>query len=172
MTSGAKDDHAHILIFVYGTLLSGEGNHSVLGRAPLVTRAVTAPRYTLIDLGHFPAMLDHGRVPIIGEVYRCDPATLAALDCLEGHPRFYVRRDVALARGPERAQAYFLASRRAGAAPIDSGDWRAHQRAKADARDPVGAGLRDLARGRPTARALAALAAMGGHGPAGPKRRA
>jgi gamma-glutamylaminecyclotransferase len=148
----------HTLIFVYGSLLRGESNHSVLGGARLIARAITAPRYTLIDLGAFPAMLDSGRTPIHGEVYRCDAETLARLDRLEGHPRFYQRRDVMLARGPANAQGYFLAGDRRDAAPIASGDWRRHREAKDDERDPMGA-FRDIARGRLTPRALAAIAA-------------
>ncbi len=161
----------HTLIFVYGSLLRGESNHGVLGGGRLVSIAVTAPRYTLIDLGAFPAMLDCGRTSIHGEVYRCDAATLARLDRLEGHPRFYERRDVALARGPRGAQGYFLVSARPGAQPIASGDWRARRQERADDADPMAAGLRDLARGRPTSRALAALAAMRGNGSARGRRR-
>ncbi|MBI2392798.1 MAG: gamma-glutamylcyclotransferase [Deltaproteobacteria bacterium] len=148
----------HTLIFVYGTLLRGEPNHGHLRRARLVATAVTAPRYLLVDLGAFPAMLDGGRACVRGEVYACDPETLAALDRLEGHPRFYVRGEVVLARGPAGAQAYFLASHRGDAQTIHTGDWRAHRREKDDERDPMGA-FRDLARGRLTPRALSALVA-------------
>jgi gamma-glutamylaminecyclotransferase len=157
-------EHTHTLVFVYGSLLRGESNHRVLGGARLVARAITAPRYTLIDLGAFPAILDHGTTSIRGEVYRCDAETLVRLDRLEGHPRFYERRDVVLARGPARAQGYFLASGRSNAAPIPSGDWRRHREAKDDERDPMGA-FRDIARGRLTPRALAALGAMRRNGP-------
>ena len=45
-------------IFVYGTLLSGEGNHRQLrGARPLAVRR-TEPRYTLVSLGPYPALLD------------------------------------------------------------------------------------------------------------------
>lgn len=158
----------HTLIFTYGTLLCGEPNHRLLHRARLVCVAITAPRYLLVDLGAFPAMLDNGRTAVRGEVYVCDAATLAALDRLESHPSFYERRDVVLARGPRGAQAYFLNDARPGAQPIRSGDWRAHRREKDDERDPMGA-LSDIARGRPTPRALAALAAMNARKP-GPRR--
>ncbi|MBI2388662.1 MAG: gamma-glutamylcyclotransferase [Deltaproteobacteria bacterium] len=149
----------YTLCFVYGTLLRGESNHRLLQSARLVSIAITAPRYLLVDLGAFPAMLDSGRTAVRGEVFACDAATLAALDRLEGHPRFYERRDVVLARGPAGAQAYFLNEPRAGAQAIRSGDWRAHRGEKEDERDPMGA-FRDIARGRPTPRALAALAAL------------
>lgn len=146
------------LVFVYGTLLRGECNHRLLRSARLVCAAITAPRYLLVDLGAFPAMLDTGRTAVRGEVYACDASTLAALDRLEGHPRFYERRTVSLARGPANTEAYFLNSQRRDAQPIRTGDWRAHRADKDDERDPMGA-FRDIARGRLTPRAVAAIAA-------------
>lgn len=154
------------LVFVYGSLLRGESNHRVLGGARLVAHAITAPRYTLIDLGAFPAMLDRGNTPIRGEVYRCDAETLARLDRLEGHPRFYERRDLVLVRGPSNAQGYFLVGERPHAAAIRLGDWRAYRQQRDDERDPEGV-LRDIARGRLTPRALAAIAAMRRNDPMG-----
>jgi len=162
---------AHTFVFVYGSLLRGEPNHRLLARSYFVTRAITAPRYQLVDLGAFPAMLDRGRTTVVGEVYHCDAATLEALDRLEGHPRFYERRAVSLARGPAAAQAYFLVDGRRAAEPIASGDWRAHQQERDDARDPLAAGLRDLARGRLTSRAVAALGAVQGNAPRRTPRR-
>lgn len=117
-------------------------------------------------------MLDGGRTRIVGEIYRVDADALARIDQLEGHPRFYVRSGIALSRGPAGVQGYVLLHGRSGAQPIASGDWREHEREKRRARDPLAAGLDDLAHGRPTSRALAALGAMRAAAPRTPKRRA
>ena len=119
-------------VFVYGTLMSGEGNHRLLDHngARLLGPAVTAPSFDLVSLGGFPAMFADGDTAIAGELYEVDAATLEDLDRLEGHPRFYRRQRIALADGA-RVEAYVLprdsfAAERA--TPIASGDWRTVRR--------------------------------------------
>jgi gamma-glutamylaminecyclotransferase len=113
-----------VRLFVYGTLLSGEGNHRVLRGARLLGMRRTEPRYTLVSLGAFPALLQGGTSSIAGEVYEVDDATLAAVDRLEGHPHLYRRTAVSLLGG-ERVDGYVLARARRDRPPvIKSGDWR------------------------------------------------
>lgn len=126
-----------VLVFVYGTLMQGFGNHRLLeaGRARYIGRAATKPRYTLVDLGHFPGMLEGGKTSVRGEVFEVDAQTLAKLDRLEGHPRFYRRKPVSLAQRPPELRrahpradvwAYLLPAEEYGQRPeIPSGDWRA-----------------------------------------------
>ena len=60
---------------------------------------------------------------VVGEVYDVDAVTLAALDRLEGHPRFYRRRPIRLADGDE-VLAYLLSPEQVRGRPrIPSGDW-------------------------------------------------
>jgi gamma-glutamylaminecyclotransferase len=111
-------------VFVYGSLMSGQGNHRLLASARFVRAAHTEAAFTLVSLGAFPAMIAGGATSVRGELYEVDDATLAALDQLEGHPRFY-RRELVSLRDDDRAFAYVLASgsdRRHDV--IDSGDWR------------------------------------------------
>jgi gamma-glutamylcyclotransferase (GGCT)/AIG2-like uncharacterized protein YtfP len=111
-------------LFAYGTLLSGEGNHRVLGGSRLLGLRRTEPRYTLVSLGAFPALLVGGETSVAGEVFEVDDDTLAAVDRLEGHPHFYRRIRVRLLGG-ESVQGYVLARVRKGTYPmIKSGDWR------------------------------------------------
>jgi len=113
-------------VFVYGTLLSGEPNHRLLRGARLVGAARTQPRFTLYDYGPFPALASKGRRAVAGEVYEVDAPMLAALDRLEGHPRFYRRTPIALDCGA-RVEAYlFPNGRLAGLPIIESGCWRTH----------------------------------------------
>jgi len=111
-------------VFVYGTLLEGEPNHRLLAAATLVGAAATKPVFSLADLGFFPAMVEGGASAVRGEVYEVDPPTLARLDVLEGHPRFYRRQRVVLADG-STAETYVLSPEQAAGRPlISSGDWR------------------------------------------------
>lgn len=114
-------------VFVYGTLRAGERNASWLGDAEHESAASTAPCFTLLDTGSYPAALDYGRTPITGDIYRVDPATLARLDTLEGYPVFYTRREINTSAGP--AWIYLWAATRNQQWPvIETGDWPRYRR--------------------------------------------
>ena len=111
-------------VFVYGTLMDGERNHRVLARAEHLGAARTVARFTMFDLGSYPAIVAGGRTAISGELYAVDAAALAKLDRLEGHPEIYRRTSIEL-EGGGSAEAYVLPStegRRATVIP--SGSWR------------------------------------------------
>lgn len=111
-------------VFVYGTLLSGEPNHYLLDDLDWIGEAQTAPLFTLVSLGYFPAMLKGGDTRVLGEIYDVAPATLAALDRLEGHPSFYRRQPIKLADGTS-VITYLLPRKQAQSYPkINNGDWR------------------------------------------------
>jgi gamma-glutamylcyclotransferase (GGCT)/AIG2-like uncharacterized protein YtfP len=56
-------------LFVYGSLLFGEIHNARLGGSRLLGEARTEPRYTLVDLGPYPALLDEGTTSVSGELY-------------------------------------------------------------------------------------------------------
>lgn len=115
------------LIFVYGSLLKGLGNHLVLKRARFVRDAHTTPAFTLVNLGAYPGLLAGGTTAVRGEVYVVNDETLAALDRLEGHPNFYRRQGIALTSARERVEAYLLPAERYASYPmVVGGDWQAH----------------------------------------------
>lgn len=117
-------------VFVYGSLLRGEPNYPVIERGVLVGGASTEPRFTLHDLGAFPGMVAEGSQAVAGEVYEVDRVTLADLDRLEGHPRFYRRTPIALADGTH-AETYLLTRAQVEDRPVvPNGDWRAHRKGK------------------------------------------
>lgn len=121
-----KDARPHEVVFVYGTLLSGEPNHAVLGHAPCLGCARTSARYTLVDMGDYPALVDGGASSIVGELYDLDSATLEMVDEYEDAPSFYRRSEVVLEDG-RSVLAYLLPPKLAlGSPPIPSGDWRAY----------------------------------------------
>lgn len=119
------------MLFVYGSLLRGEENHAVIRGARFVAGARTAARYTLVDLGPYPALVRGGATAIAGELYVVGAELLAALDAFEGHPDHYVRSAIELAiggHGHTGADAYVLPAHRAVGFPrVASGDWRAHR---------------------------------------------
>lgn len=119
-------------VFVYGTLRAGEPNHYLLDHQDLVAHARTEAAFELVSLGAFPAMIAGGATAVVGEVYEIDPVTLAALDRLEGHPRFYQRTAIRLEDGDE-VLAYLLSPEQArGRTRIPSGDWTDADRHKED----------------------------------------
>lgn len=111
-------------MFVYGTLLVGERNHRLLTGAQLLCEAKTPPRFQLHDLGAYPGLVLRGKHAVAGEVYEVGEAMLAALDRLEGHPRFYRRTSLVL-DGGRRVQTYLLTREQVEGYPvITSGSWR------------------------------------------------
>ncbi|MFC1854125.1 gamma-glutamylcyclotransferase [candidate division CSSED10-310 bacterium] len=113
-----------ILLFVYGTLLSGEPNHTLLNDARFMGKAMTQPCYELLDFGFFPTLVPEGHVSVCGEVYAVDEKTLQAIDQLEGHPHWYRRTVITLADGRE-VFTYIQPKEHAKKHPrIQSGDWR------------------------------------------------
>ena len=91
------------LVFVYGTLKRGHGNHHWLIDAPFLGESVL-PDVVLHDMGPFQ-MAVPGEGSVRGEVYAVDAAGLARLYGLEGYPRLYDRRPLPLADG-RRAWVY------------------------------------------------------------------
>jgi gamma-glutamylaminecyclotransferase len=114
-------------VFVYGTLLAGEGSHHLLEHARRVGEACTHPEFTLYDLGLYPGLVHGGHSAVEGEVYEVDEPTLAALDRLESHPEFYRRTAIRLATG-DAVETYLLTAQQVAGHPIiPSGSWRARQ---------------------------------------------
>ncbi|WP_456402146.1 gamma-glutamylcyclotransferase family protein [Persephonella sp.] len=82
------------LIFVYGTLRKGFGNHRLLENAEFLGIGRTKEKYKMTANG-IPFVSKNEPVSyIIGEVYKIDDKTLKRLDELEGHPDWYKREKV------------------------------------------------------------------------------
>lgn len=111
------------LVFVYGSLRRGEQNHWHLDGCLLIREARTEPGFRLYDLGAYPAMVAGGRGSVVGEVYAVGPEALAALDRLEGHPRYYQRQVVRLADG-QAVESYLMQESKVdGRRLVPHGDW-------------------------------------------------
>lgn len=91
------------LVFVYGTLLRGMRNHDRMEGAVLLGEFKTVKKYRMTagnyhDTLYAVPYVDPSRPThhIRGEVYLIDDELLATLDRFEGHPRFYVRKEIAV----------------------------------------------------------------------------
>jgi gamma-glutamylaminecyclotransferase len=112
------------LVFVYGTLMQGEHHHDQIRGAEFVGERSTHPRYDLVQIDYFPAMIEGGNTAVLGELYRVDDATLARLDELEEVPHYYVRQTIELS-DHTRAQTYLLPRERAAErARLPTGSFR------------------------------------------------
>jgi gamma-glutamylcyclotransferase (GGCT)/AIG2-like uncharacterized protein YtfP len=96
-----------VKLFVYGTLMRGEYNHSFLNNSRFLYEARTSPHYTLYSLGSYPALVRIGHSSICGEVYSVPVCDIPAIDELEEHPEFYRRKVIELENG-EEVQTYLL----------------------------------------------------------------
>ena len=108
------------LVFVYGTLRSGEINHHYLAQSERLGGIRTAPNFALFDLGAYPGLVA-GNQAVVGEVYRIDDATLVELDILEEVPIEYRREMIPTIFGS--AWVYFYQEETKPDQLILSGDW-------------------------------------------------
>jgi len=95
-----------MLLFTYGTLKRGGYFNYHLNSSKYIGEYVTPPKYTLIDLGQYPAVLLKGKTGIYGEVWEINEETLASLDIVEGYPDLYDRKIINTEYG--EAILYFM----------------------------------------------------------------
>ena len=124
-------------LFVYGTLRKKDIRSSFLENSKYLGEFVTQPKYSLYNLGSFPAITKDGDTAIVGEVYEINDAdTLYQIDLIEGHPNFYTRLPIDIDFSQSReivnnfsqadvdCEAYFLLSRDMNSyEKIITGDW-------------------------------------------------
>ena len=81
------------LVFVYGTLKEGRGNHRLLRTSKYLGNYKIGPEFTLYVRG-LPFLTRNEGDGAIGEVYEITDSVLDSVDHLEGHPNFYTREKV------------------------------------------------------------------------------
>ena len=95
------------LVFVYGTLRSGHSNHHLLKDAHCHGTGNTEACYAMYLMRGFPYVTSsEARYRIVGELYAVDDVTLKTLDSMEGHPRYYERRETPVIVGDEHYTAW------------------------------------------------------------------
>lgn len=123
-TKQNKQGGGSTILFVYGTLKHGQRNHGLMRKARFLGEAVTAPQYTLLDLGSFPGMIHGGTTAVHGELCEVGSQLLTRLDRHEGVPRFYMRESIRLSCG-SFVESYLLvdSARIVQGVRIESGLW-------------------------------------------------
>lgn len=124
-----KEPNLPTLVAVYGTLLSGQGNHRVLGDSRLVTPAESVFWGTMYSAGGFPILSFHEATSKVKvELYEVtDPRIMQGLDNLEGYPGWYDRtRKTFLTEEGETMTAwiYHQDEEREQLHVIEDGDWK------------------------------------------------
>lgn len=111
------------LLFVYGSLRSGQREHALLAGATLVGPAQTRPAFYLVDLGQYAAMVPGGTTSVVGELYRADVGLRSKLDVAREVPVLFRRERVQL-EGETWAEAYVMtADQVRGRRRLAHGDW-------------------------------------------------
>ena len=82
------------IVFVYGTLKEGYGNHYLLEKSIKVSKATTMDKYGMYESGIPYVIKSENTTQIKGEVYLVDTQTFSNLDILEGHPIAYRREKI------------------------------------------------------------------------------
>jgi len=92
---------------VYGTLRSGHSNHHLLKDADCYGIGHSVENYAMYLTSGYPYVTSHeSRYPIAGELFGIDDSTLSMLDKMEGHPRYYERKEVTVTVGDTQYTAW------------------------------------------------------------------
>ncbi|WP_020475438.1 gamma-glutamylcyclotransferase family protein [Zavarzinella formosa] len=113
---------AHTVIFVYGTLKTGQSGNGKMAGQQFLGTATTMPLYRLYGLGWHPGLVrdtEHG-LAIEGELWGVDDRALALLDEYEGVPDWYGREPIALQHHTGDCLAYFYKHEIPAGAPTGS----------------------------------------------------
>jgi len=96
------------ILFVYGTLKRGLGNHRLIADQQFIGEATTEPRYRVLDLGPYPGLIvdEANGLVVKGELWDVTAACLVRLDVFEEESHTFRRGPVAIP-GREGVFAYF-----------------------------------------------------------------
>lgn len=90
MPDSQKVSEKTYLVFVYGSLKAGRGNHRLLHGCKAVGED-SVEDHALFGIDCIPHVVPSVGDTVHGEVYEITPKVLQALDWLEGHPGSYIR---------------------------------------------------------------------------------
>ena len=119
-------------VAVYGTLLSGFGNHQLISEneASTLVGEDEVEGFNMFSLGYFPYLVSGGNTPVKVAVYDVDDHTFGRLDSLEGYTTFYSRSKVNI-EGLGESWIYHMNSDTYNGPKVDSGDWREYRATEA-----------------------------------------
>jgi len=71
------------ILFVYGTLRTGEKNHRLMNGSYFIGNTTTKPQYSILDLGEYPGLIEGGSDSVPGEVWLVSSKNMSKIDQLE-----------------------------------------------------------------------------------------
>lgn len=117
----------NVLLFVYGTLMSGFGNNILLRNEKLIGTGETVKQYAMYGSG-IPFVNDTTEVSTIkGELYEVKPSSMPSLDGLEGHPNWYKRKEIPVTVNNQEYTAWLYFNNDNRGKLISDGDYRGYR---------------------------------------------
>lgn len=83
-------------VFVYGTLMAGQGATGLMGENAIFVGRAVLRDYAMYDLGPYPGILAAEGEQVIGEAYCVDDEALKRMDHYEGEGSLYRRQTVGI----------------------------------------------------------------------------
>lgn len=116
------------LVFVYGTLMSGHGNHFHLTGARFLGNGQVNGLGLYDVTPYFPGAVRENGSSILGEIYQVDSVTLNSLDRLESNGFLYLREKLpVLLNGEVNVEAWvylWLKKKKGYKVPLEQQPWR------------------------------------------------
>jgi len=113
-----------VLLFAYGTLMSGFGNNRLIEDQKLIGAGETSEQYTMYGSG-IPFVNENEKTSTIkGELWEVTNERLPSVDGLEGHPNWYQRKLIPVIVDGEEHQAWLYFNNDKGGNKIENGDFR------------------------------------------------
>lgn len=115
-----------VLLFAYGTLMSGYGNNQYLRNQKLIGAGTTDEQYTMYASG-IPFINENKQTSQIhGELWEVNINALPAIDALEGHPHWYQRKQIPVTINGEKYTAWLYFNNENGGRIVESGNYRTY----------------------------------------------
>ncbi|HQJ56210.1 MAG TPA: gamma-glutamylcyclotransferase [Caldisericia bacterium] len=115
-----------VLLFAYGTLMSGYGNNHYLRNQKLIGSGTTDEKYTMYASG-IPFINEEKQTSQIhGELWEVNINALPAIDALEGHPHWYQRKQIPVTINGEKYTAWLYFNNENGGKIVESGNYRTY----------------------------------------------
>ena len=113
-----------ILLFAYGTLMSGYGNNYYLRNQKFIGNGTTNEKYTMYASG-IPFINEEEKTSQIhGELWEVDIKALPYIDALEGHPDWYQRKQVLVTVNGNEYTAWLYFNNSNGGTKVLDGNYR------------------------------------------------
>lgn len=109
---------------MYGTLLPGERDHALLGDSELLGAALSEPRFQLVELNVYAALIPDGNVAVHGQLYAVSLEVRRQIDVARQVPILFQRVPIRLADGSDAETYAMNPDQVRGKRRLSHGDWK------------------------------------------------